>query len=145
MAPNRPLWNWCTQINWLCWNWLSTTYGAHLFMWMDSRHCTRAVKAGAPPCRWHKISMGKSCCLFFDRFYDRQVEKRRDAAYWWNLKESLKILSVCECVYKASYGELLLVYSKCTLVMMEHRKDQYFCLVSQQKIITLKESLKLSS
>lgn len=140
MAPNRPLWNWCTQINWLCWswkNWLSTTYGAHLFMWMDSRHCTRAVKARAPPRRWHEISMGKSCCLFMTTkvllsflwpfLWQAGGEEERCSF----LRESLKLL----CVWMwASYVELLLVYSKCTLVMMDYRKDQYFCLMWQKKL-----------
>lgn len=39
---------------------------------------------------------------------------------------------MCVRACKDSYVALLLVYSKCALIMMEHRKDQYFSLVSQK-------------
>lgn len=142
MAPNRPLWNWCTQINWLCWswkNWLSTTYGAHLFMWMDSRHCTRAVKlllVGGTRFPWKSpavFPMTTKALLSFLWPFLWQADGEERCSLLMKFEGKPKI-PLCVCVCKASYVELLLVYSKCTLVMMEHRKDQYFCLVSQKNI-----------
>lgn len=102
-------------------------------MWTDSRHRTSADGAKAPSQRCHKISMGNTCRLFSDHFYERQMGRMRGAAYWWNLKESIKPPWVRVCACKDTYMELLLVHSKCALIMMEQRKDQYSSLMSQKK------------
>lgn len=61
----------------------------------------------SPSHRCHKLSMGNSCCLSHDHWslavFPLTIfmtgRWRSDAAYWWNLKESLKILwGLCVCV-----------------------------------------------